>query len=398
LANNPERETPLPDDAALRAIMEGVESETGDRFFSSLVRHLADALACKYCYVTELRSNTQTFRTLAAWGRGELLDNFEFPLKGSPCEVVLSGRIAHYPEHIQEIFPDDQVLKDWGVNSYCGVPLLDQAGVVLGHLAIFDDNPMYDGPRGVATLRIFAARARVEIERIKVESVLRESEARYRDFYDNAPSPIVSSTPDGRLVRWNKRFLEWSGYTAEQVATLTTRDFWPESAEQQAGIAEVHRRWLNREHFETEFQLRLAGDRLAWVRGAVRPLLDSAGNVLMSEGILTDITDQRSIEKALRVSEDRLSRVLEARDMRAMVRRCIAKLPESYRVVLMLRDIEELDTLETAEKLGLSLNIIKVRLHRARQALRTLIEREAGDNRPVAQLPSPARTHRASAA
>ncbi len=80
--------------------------------------------------------------------------------------------------------------------------------------------------------------------------------------------------------------------------------------------------------------------------------------------------------------------ILEGRDTRAMVRRCIAKLPQSYRVVLMLRDIEELDTAETAKLLGLSLNIVKVRLHRARQALRTLIEREAGNNEPVAELTS----------
>jgi len=80
--------------------------------------------------------------------------------------------------------------------------------------------------------------------------------------------------------------------------------------------------------------------------------------------------------------------ILEGRDTRAMVRRCIAKLPESYRVVLTLRDIEELDTAETAKQLGLSLNIVKVRLHRARQALRTLIEREAGNPEIVPTLTS----------
>lgn len=89
--------------------------------------------------------------------------------------------------------------------------------------------------------------------------------------------------------------------------------------------------------------------------------------------------------------------ILEGRDTRAMVRRCIANLPESYRVVLLLRDIEELDTAETAKQLGLSLNIVKVRLHRARQALRTLIAREAVNNETVAALTSRADNYRASA-
>lgn len=65
---------------------------------------------------------------------------------------------------------------------------------------------------------------------------------------------------------------------------------------------------------------------------------------------------------------------LDASEMREQVRASIDELPESYRTVLLLRDIEELDTEETAERLGISVAAVKVRLHRARQALRTLLE------------------------
>ena len=75
---------------------------------------------------------------------------------------------------------------------------------------------------------------------------------------------------------------------------------------------------------------------------------------------------------------DNAEHLLERRQSRDLVRAAIAKLPESYRTVLMLRDIEGLDTDETAEALATTANAVKVRLHRARQALRTLIEREAG--------------------
>ena len=61
-------------------------------------------------------------------------------------------------------------------------------------------------------------------------------------------------------------------------------------------------------------------------------------------------------------------------EMRAHVRACIDLLPESYRTVLLLRDIEELDTEETARVLGCSTANVKTRLHRARQALRALLE------------------------
>ncbi len=58
---------------------------------------------------------------------------------------------------------------------------------------------------------------------------------------------------------------------------------------------------------------------------------------------------------------------------RARVRACIEQLPESYRTILLLRDIEELDTDEAARALGISPNAVKIRLHRARQALRGLL-------------------------
>lgn len=61
-------------------------------------------------------------------------------------------------------------------------------------------------------------------------------------------------------------------------------------------------------------------------------------------------------------------------ETRAVVRQCIGELPENYRTVLILRDIEELDTDETAARLGLTPNAVKIRLHRARQALRTLLD------------------------
>ncbi len=66
--------------------------------------------------------------------------------------------------------------------------------------------------------------------------------------------------------------------------------------------------------------------------------------------------------------------VLESKETRAMVRGFIDELPEPYRNVLLLRDIEGLDTKETADLLEVSPNAVKIRLHRARLALRTLLD------------------------
>jgi len=74
--------------------------------------------------------------------------------------------------------------------------------------------------------------------------------------------------------------------------------------------------------------------------------------------------------------------LLAQRENRELVRHCLDQLPEDYRIVLVLRDVEELDTAETAEALGLTPGGVKTRLHRARQALRGLLAQRFEGGRP----------------
>ncbi len=65
--------------------------------------------------------------------------------------------------------------------------------------------------------------------------------------------------------------------------------------------------------------------------------------------------------------------LLERREVREAVRRSIDQLPDGYRNVLLIRDIEGYDTEETAALLGLTPGAVKTRLHRARTALKSLL-------------------------
>jgi len=65
---------------------------------------------------------------------------------------------------------------------------------------------------------------------------------------------------------------------------------------------------------------------------------------------------------------------LSQAELRSQVRACIDLLPDDYRSILLLRDIDELDTETTAQILGISVAAVKTRLHRARQALRSLLD------------------------
>src|SRR5437899_3356062 len=230
---------PLPEDAALRAIVQGVVADTGDRFFSSLVQHLAVALNVPYAFVTEFAADRTRFRSLALWARGALAPNFEVPLAGTPCETVLNGQTSHHPRNLQALFPEDKALVDWRAESYCGVPMVDASGAVIGHFAVVDDKPMEDSARAVAIMQIFAARAVAEIERLRFEKALAESEERLRDLFDEAPIAYVHEGLDSRFIRPNRAAMKSLGIKPEEVDGTYGKSFIPDTPDAQRRLREA---------------------------------------------------------------------------------------------------------------------------------------------------------------
>jgi PAS domain S-box-containing protein len=163
----------------LQEIVEGVESQVGEQFFPSLVQQLATALGVEYAYVSELSEDGTTFRSRAGWGKGRPLPQFDVPARG-PCETVLTRKCVYHPDQLRALYPHVQLIQDIGVESYCGVPIVDSSDRVVGHLAIMDSKPMPDHLRATSILGIFATRAAAEFERLIFERAMRKSDLTLR--------------------------------------------------------------------------------------------------------------------------------------------------------------------------------------------------------------------------
>jgi RNA polymerase sigma-70 factor (ECF subfamily) len=100
-------------------------------------------------------------------------------------------------------------------------------------------------------------------------------------------------------------------------------------------------------------RLRLRKEKLA--------ALDSLDDQSPEQGDYTPaaLTDWREVPLA----------ALERLELRSLIHDAVAELPETFREVVLLRDMEEMSVSETAETLGISLSLVKVRLHRARLLL-----------------------------
>src|SRR5262245_13644160 len=139
----------VPDDLdALRAVVEGTASGTGQEFFRSLVRHLAEAIAVPYATVCEFQHPPHG-RVLAIWERDCVVEGLPFEFTTSPAAEVLSGNVAHFPTGVLQRYPAARFLAERGIDGYMAVPLRAGAGSVLGFISVFDDQPLPAEPRQI---------------------------------------------------------------------------------------------------------------------------------------------------------------------------------------------------------------------------------------------------------
>jgi RNA polymerase sigma-70 factor (ECF subfamily) len=106
------------------------------------------------------------------------------------------------------------------------------------------------------------------------------------------------------------------------------------------------------------------------------------------EELLPQFNERGHHARAVTRWDDTVAQVA-TNEQRALVRSCIERIPEPYRSVLLLRDIEQLDTEQTAHLMGTTVGNIKTRRHRARLMLRTVLERKSVENSHLIRRDSP---------
>jgi formate hydrogenlyase transcriptional activator len=281
---------PSNDDiAALCAIVEGTAYDTGEAFLQSLVRHLATAVGTHYAFVAEFAGGTRA-RTLAFWFRDRMTDNIEWDVTGTPCEDVVRGRLCHHPSKVRVRFPDDKLLVDWGIESYLGVPLRNAKGDHLGHLAVFDEQPLSAQPPKLFALHISAARAAAELERLRYEKAILEREERYRDLFDEAPIGYVQEDLDSSFINANRAAIRMLGLKPHEVVGTVGMSLVADTPENKHLVHELFASiGQGRGRGDVVIELRRKDDRRpVWVQWYSRP----EPNGKYTRTVLVDITER----------------------------------------------------------------------------------------------------------
>ncbi|MFQ5630157.1 MAG: PAS domain S-box protein, partial [bacterium] len=282
----------------LRQIVEATSSFTGKDFFRSLVRSLANTLEVRHAFISELADTRNLqLRTIAHWDGQEFRPQEVYAIKDSPSEHILKKKVVFVPAKIQEHYPNDTWLKDNQIDAYIAISLFDSAGMVLGALGIMHDQPMNPPLLAESVLKIFAARAVNEIERTRAEKALRESEEKYRRFFEEDLTGDFISTSDGRLISCNPAFAKIFGFASiEEALKVDVFSLYPNHAERKKLMKKLMRE-KKLDSVEVEF-LHTSGRPIYAIENVIGEF-DDAGNLTKMRGYIFDITERKTLEDQL---------------------------------------------------------------------------------------------------
>ena len=294
----------------LHTIIKGIATETGEEFLASLVTHLTSTLHVQYAVIGEVcEGQPKKIRTLAVSAGGTLVDNFEYELAHTPCATALTQTFARFDCDVQGAFPQFQCLADLGAESYCAVPLQAKGGATIGLLAVMDTKALQQGDDLQSLLGVLAPRVAAEFERRRAEQERTQALADLHNVMETIPDVMFTLDTQGNIVKWNRRVVDVTGYSPEELLNMSALVFVP--PEEQARTASAIQRAFMEGYAELEGHLLTKEHRLIPYHWTGALLKNPQGEPIGITGIGRDVSEKKRAEEALRKTELRYRTIFE---------------------------------------------------------------------------------------
>ena len=152
-----------------------VLTRTGETFLPAVVQEMARVFDASVAAVAEV-VNGERLHTVALWCDGAPGQTLEFPITGTPCQVLLQQQGISVGDDAQSLFGNDTPWRSSEMRGYVAVPLVGTRNEVVGLMIVITRRSLADTPPEGSLLELLAGRVAGEIERMQAERDLQRSQ------------------------------------------------------------------------------------------------------------------------------------------------------------------------------------------------------------------------------
>jgi PAS domain S-box-containing protein len=275
---------------------------SGEDFFESLARFLAEKLDMDYVSIDRLQGDQQFAQTIAIYFEGRWMDNVAYRLNDTPCADVAERGVCCFPRKVHQLFPQDAVLQSMLAESYIGVPLKNSARQTIGLITVIGRRPLEQTKTAEAVLELVALRAAGELERKRSDDALRKSEEKFSSTFRISPDGIsITRFSDGKFLEINQAYSDLTGYSSKDLVGMSSVDIqiWDGEWSRERFLEEIRE---NGEVANLDFKIRTRSGEIKNCLVSSRPIEIEGEKCLLS--FTKDISERKRIEEALRTSEE----------------------------------------------------------------------------------------------
>lgn len=156
-----------------------------NNIFESIALSIRNLTNAKIIIIGKYASEENEITTLSYYDTDGIKPNFNYPLKGTPCENVIGKHSCSYPINVAKIFPLDTLLVEKNIEAYVGIPLFYSEKKPMGLLSVmFDFEITQDYLIIESILRIFGIRIGSEMEHQEYHSLLENQNTELNALFD----------------------------------------------------------------------------------------------------------------------------------------------------------------------------------------------------------------------
>ncbi len=236
----------------------------------------------------------ETITTQAIWADGEFLDNFEYRLEGTPCADILDLKKELIPKNAAELYPEDTILKEMGVESYFGAPMISMSGEMLGLISVFDVKPMTITSWAESILGLFAQRIACYIEHHNIEEKVKTSEKELRHIFRDMQDTYFRTNTEGNILRVSESVRHTIGYQVDELLGVDIRSLYTDPEQRLELIELLDQEGGAIQNFHAVLNHKDGSP--VWVSVNAHYYRDAKNNILGIEGMTRNISRHREAE------------------------------------------------------------------------------------------------------